>query len=121
MGQVEAAPRFALHVAQHRAVVHDQLGQELERDIALELLIAGQPDHAHAAAAQGLDQRVAIKDFLPVGKVSRRSIQALFGGFATHPQQVSETRKSDKGENQRPVPAGRQTKSKIGGVLFGGP
>ena len=55
VGELETAPRLALQVAQHRAVVNDQFGQKLQRDIALQFVIARQPDHAHAAAAERLD------------------------------------------------------------------
>ena len=70
--QLEAAPGLAFHVAEDRAVVNDQLGQELERDIALEFVIARQPDDAHSAAAKGFDQRVTAKYVLPCRKVMQR-------------------------------------------------
>src|ERR1700686_1255798 len=101
MGQVETAPRLAFHVAQHRAVVDDQLGKEFERDIAFEFFIARQPDDAHAAAAERLDQSVAVEDFLPVGKVSRSRIQAVAGSPASHALQINDGAGAHKAKNPR--------------------
>ena len=53
--QLEAAPRLAFEVAQHGAIVNDQFRQELECNIALELVIARQPHDTHPAAAKRLD------------------------------------------------------------------
>ena len=52
------------------------------------VLITGASKGIGAAAAEGLDQSVAIEDFLPVGKVSRRRIQAVSGGL-THPVRLA--------------------------------
>ena len=89
VGQIEAAPGLALHVAQHRAVVNDELGQKFERDIAFQLVVACQPDNAHPAATESLDQSVAVEDFLPVGKVSHGRIQSVAGGFTTHTRRLA--------------------------------
>ena len=51
VSEIEAAARLALHVAEHRAIVHDQLRQEFEGDVAFQFFIARQPHDAHAAAA----------------------------------------------------------------------
>src|SRR5207248_7065323 len=107
--QVQAAPRLALHVAQHRAIVDDQLGEKLERDVAFELVIVRQPDDAHAAAAERLDQSVAVEDFLPVGKVSRSRIQAVSSSLATHARQINERAAAYKAKKskERWVPSRR--------------
>ena len=99
--QVEAAPRLALHVPQDRAIVDDQLGKKLERDIAFELIIVRQPDDTHPAAAERLDQSVAVEDFLPVGKVSRSRIQAVPGSPAAHALQINERAAAYKAKNPR--------------------
>src|SRR5205085_7010550 len=79
VSEIEAAPRLALHVAKDRAIVHDQLRQEFEGDVAFQFFIARQPHDAHAAAAQRLDQRVAIEDFLPAAEIADGRVE-----FATH-------------------------------------
>src|SRR5437764_5545532 len=79
VGEVEAAPRLALHVAKDRAIVHDQLWQEFEGDVPFQFFIARQPYDAHAAAAKSLDQHVAIEDFLSSAEIADGRVE-----FATH-------------------------------------
>ena len=84
VGQVEAAPCLALHIAEDRAIVHDQFREEFQGNVSLQLFIARQPDNTHAAATEGFDQRVAIKDLLPATKVAHGRVQTRGGCVPTH-------------------------------------
>ena len=68
--------------------MHDDFGQEFERDFALELIIARQPDNAHSASAQNFDQRVAAKDSLPAGELTRRRVCDIARAFVSHLDRV---------------------------------
>ena len=48
--------------------MNDQIGQELESDIAFQLLVGGAPDNAHAAAAKNRFEDVPAKSFCPGAK-----------------------------------------------------
>src|SRR5439155_19954999 len=71
MSQFEAALCLTLELIKHRAVLNHQVGKKFQRDIALQFFIACQPDDSHAASPEDLDQRVAAKDFMSAGKLTR--------------------------------------------------
>ena len=45
--------RFALEPRQALGIVRERVGQDLDRDVAIELRVAGPIDLAHAAGAEG--------------------------------------------------------------------
>ena len=54
--------RLALEARAELLVVRDPGMQHLERDIALEALVVGAPDDAHATAAELVAQAIAVRD-----------------------------------------------------------
>jgi hypothetical protein len=52
MGQLETTAGLALEVAQNCTVMNDQLRQEFQRHIAIQFLVAGQPDDPHSAPGE---------------------------------------------------------------------
>lgn len=67
VGELKAAIGLSLQVAQDGLVVNQHFGQELERDIAFQVVIARQPDNSHSAATKSLNQCVTTKKLLPSG------------------------------------------------------
>ena len=55
MSQFEAALCFTPELIKHRTIVNHQIGKEFQRDIALQLFIARQPDNSHSASSEDLD------------------------------------------------------------------
>ena len=84
MSQFEAAFSFAPELVKHRTIVNHQIGKKFERDIALQLVIARQPDYSHSASPEDLDQRVTAKDFLSAAKVTRCRAYDIACAFVTH-------------------------------------
>src|SRR5712692_7466533 len=72
MSQFEAALCLTIELIKHRTILNHQVGKKFQRDIALQFFIACQPDNSHAASPEDLDQRVAAKDFLSAGELTRR-------------------------------------------------
>jgi len=55
MSQFEAAFCFAPELIKHGTIVNHQIGKKFQRDIALQLFIARQPDNSHSASPEDLD------------------------------------------------------------------
>src|SRR5260370_24145174 len=72
MSQFEAALCLTLELIKHSPVLNHQVGDKFQRNIALQFFVACQPDNSHSAAPKDLDQRVAAKDSLPPGELTRR-------------------------------------------------
>ncbi len=66
--QLAALARLGLQFLEAQRIEPDDLREELERDVLPHLLVMGQPDHAHAPAAQDAVQLVPAEDDLPAGK-----------------------------------------------------
>ena len=71
MSQFEAAFCFAPELIKHGTIVNHQIGKKFQRDIALQLFIARQPDYSHSSSSEDLDQRVTTKNLLSAGKLTR--------------------------------------------------
>src|SRR5260370_30202600 len=71
MSQFEAALCLMLKLIKHRTIMNHQVGDKFQRDIALQLFIACQPDNSHSASPEHLDQRVAAKESLSAGELMR--------------------------------------------------
>ena len=64
VGELQRAARLALEVIDRRRILRQRIGQKLECHLALQFLVAGQPDHAHAPAPQLAHQYVTGKNLL---------------------------------------------------------
>ena len=71
MSQVEAAPCLALELIKRCTILDHQIGKKFQREIALQLFIARQPDYSHSSSSEDLDQRVTTKNLLSAGKLTR--------------------------------------------------
>src|SRR5262249_52531086 len=72
MRQFQAAPCLAFELIERRVILNHQVGEKFQRDVALQFFIARQPHNSHAASPENLDQRVAAKDSLSGGELTRR-------------------------------------------------
>src|SRR5437764_1897531 len=88
MSQFEAALRLMLELNKPRTILNHQVGNKFQRDIALQFFVACQPDNSHPASAQHLDQRVAAKDFLSAGELTRRRACDIAQAFVSHLDRV---------------------------------
>src|SRR5205823_9012914 len=88
MSQFEAALCLMLELIKHRTILDHQVGKKFQRDIALQFFVACQPDNSHSASAQHLDQRVAAKDFLSAGELTRRRRCDTAGALVSHLDRV---------------------------------
>src|SRR6266516_1035662 len=88
MSQFEAALRLPLELIKQRTIVNHQVGKKFQRDIALQFFVTCKPDDSHSASPEDLDQRVASKDFLSAGKLTRSRAYDLASAFVTHFEQV---------------------------------
>src|SRR5206468_8594058 len=88
MRQFETALCLSLELIKHRTILNHQVGKKFQRDIALQLFIACQPDNSHSASPENLDQRVAVKDFLSAGEVTRRRRYDIARALVSHPNSV---------------------------------
>ena len=84
MRQFEAAFGFAPELIKRRTIVDHQIGKKFQRDIALQLFIARQPDNPHPASPEDLDQHVTAKDFLSAGKLTRSRGYYIACAFVAH-------------------------------------
>ena len=84
MSQFEAARCLAPELIKHRTIVNHQIGKKFQRDIALQLFIARQPDNPHPASPEDLDQHVTAKDFLSAGKLTRSRGYYIACAFVAH-------------------------------------
>src|SRR5712692_6547967 len=88
MGQLEAALCLMLELIKHRTILNHQVGDKFQRDIALQFFVACQPDDSHSASPEDLDQRVATKDFLSAGELTRRRVCDIARTFVSHLDRV---------------------------------
>src|SRR5439155_4936127 len=72
MSQLQAALCLTLELIEHRTILNHQVRKKFQRDITFEFLIACQPDNSHPASPEDLYQRVAAKDLLSAGELTRR-------------------------------------------------
>src|SRR5436190_13168118 len=84
MTQFEAPCRLALQLVKRRAILDHQIGKKFQRDLALEFFVARQPHNSHSAPAEYFDERVAAKDFLSAGELTRRRRCDIACAFVTH-------------------------------------
>ena len=84
MSQFEAPLRLALQLVKRRAILDHQIGQKFQRDLALQFFVARQPHNSHSAPAKYFDERVAAKDFLSAGELTRRRRCDIACAFVTH-------------------------------------
>jgi len=84
MSQFEAALCLVLELIKRRAILNHEIGKKFERDIALQFFVACQPDNPHPPSPQDLDQRVAAKDSLSAGKLTRRRACDIACAFVSH-------------------------------------
>src|SRR5437588_12004450 len=77
-----------LELIKNRTILNHQVGNKFQRDIALQLFIACQPDNPHSASPEDLDQRVAAKDSLPAGELTRRRACDIARAFVSHLDRV---------------------------------
>src|SRR6266481_7576673 len=92
MSQFEAALCLMLELIEHSTILNHQVGNKFQRDIALQFFIACQPDNSHSASPEHLDQRVAAKDFLSAGELTRRRACEAACAFVSHLDRVSSLR-----------------------------
>src|SRR5436190_18667226 len=84
MSQFEAALCLTLELIEHRTILNHQVWKKFQRDIALQFFIACQPDNSHSASPEDLDQRVAAKNFLSAGELTRRRACDIARTFVSH-------------------------------------
>src|SRR5439155_3214898 len=89
MSQFEAALCLTLELIKHSTILNHQVGNKFQRDIALQFFIACQPDNSHSASPEDLDQRVAAKNFLPVGELTRRRACDAACALVSHIEKIS--------------------------------
>src|SRR5881296_3813626 len=88
MRQFETALCLSLELIKHRPILNHQVGKKFQRDIALQFFVACQPDDSHAASPEDLDQRVAAKDFLSAGELTRCRRYDITRALVSHPDSV---------------------------------
>src|SRR5260370_37326870 len=96
MGQFEAAFCLTLELIKHRMILNQQVGDKLQRDIALQFFVACQQDNSHSATPKDLDQRVAAKDSLPAGELMRRRSGDTPHALVSHLDNISMTKMERK-------------------------
>ena len=84
MRQFEAALCLAPELVKHRMILNHEVGKKFQRDIALQFFVTRQPNNPHSASPEDLDQRVASKNFLSGGKLTRRRAYHIACAFRTH-------------------------------------
>src|SRR5439155_25589748 len=88
MRQFETALCLSLELIKYRTILNHQVGKKFQRDIALQFFVACQPDNSHSASAQHLDQRVAAKNSLSAGELTRRRACDIARAFVSHLDRV---------------------------------
>ena len=86
VGQLQAAPRFAFQIAEDCAIVNNQIGQKFKCYVALQFVIAGEPDDAHSAATQRSLEGVAIEETLAGDQFTRCRVRTVTGSVVSHDQ-----------------------------------
>jgi hypothetical protein len=124
MSQFEAALCLTLELIKHRMILNHQIGKKFQGDFALQFFIACQPDNSHSASPKDLDQRIAAKNFLSAGEVTRRRACDIACAFVSHLDRVYIIKVGRKLKARRAKPfldsrglAGFGTKT-IGGIRF---
>src|SRR5438876_3908551 len=84
MGQFETAICLSLELIKHRMISNHQVGKKFQRDIALQFFIACEPDNPHPTSPEDLDQRVAAKDLLSAGELTRRRFRDAARVLVSH-------------------------------------
>src|SRR5438093_13078970 len=84
MSQFEAALCLTLELIKNRVILNHQVGNKFQRDLSLQFFIAGQPDNSHPTSPEDLDQRVAAKDSLSAGELTRRRACDIACAFVSH-------------------------------------
>ncbi|OQB92069.1 MAG: hypothetical protein BWX86_01890 [Verrucomicrobia bacterium ADurb.Bin122] len=72
MRQAKGAPRLPFEITDGLGIECHHLGQELQRNLLLQLLIAGQPHHAHTTTPEQTHERVPLEYLLPGGEAAQR-------------------------------------------------
>src|SRR5436189_1521441 len=88
MSQFEAALCLTLELVRHRTILNHQVGNKFQRDVSLQFFIACQPDNSHSTSPEDLDQRVAAKDSLSAGELTRRRACDAACAFVSHLDRV---------------------------------
>src|SRR5260370_15025426 len=88
MSQFEAALRLTLELIKHSTILNHQVGDKFQRDITPQFFVACQPDTSHPASPEDLDERVAAKDLLPAGKLTRRRVCDIARALVSHLDRV---------------------------------
>src|SRR4029453_12190799 len=81
-------PRLADESLTEPLVIGQLRSQDLQRDLALEPVVLGQVDHAHAAATQGAEDAVA-GDLRAGSQVHAAGSDALPRGFAQAERRIA--------------------------------
>jgi hypothetical protein len=89
MSQLEAALCLSLELIKHRMILNHQVRKKFQRDFALQFFVACQPDNSHSTSPEHLDQRVAAKDFLPAGELTRRRRYDSTRALVSHIDNIS--------------------------------
>ena len=89
MSQLEAALCLSIEMIKHRMILNHQVRKKFQRDFALQFFVACEPYNSHSASPEHLDQRVAAKDFLSTGELTRRRRCDIAGAVVSHLDSVS--------------------------------
>src|SRR5438132_2724695 len=88
MSQFEAALCLTLELVKHRTILNHQVRKKFQREIALQFFIACQPNDSHSASPEDLDQRVAAKNSLSAGELTRRRTCDIARAFVSHRDRI---------------------------------
>src|SRR6266705_1707190 len=89
MRQFETALCLSLELIKHRMILNHQVGKKFQRDIALQFFVAREPDNPHPPSADDLDQRVATKDLLSTGELTRSRARDPARALVSHIEKIS--------------------------------
>src|SRR5438034_1948496 len=89
MSQFEAALCLTLELIKHPTILNHQVGNKFQRDIALQFFVPRKPDNPHSASPEDLDQRVAAKDSLPIGELTRRRFRDAARVLISHIEKIT--------------------------------
>src|SRR5207247_8586108 len=89
MRQFETALCLSLELIKHRMILNHQVGKKFQRDIALQFFVAREPDNPHPTSADDLDQRVATKDLLSTGELTRSRARDPARALVSHIEKIS--------------------------------
>src|SRR6266478_2899756 len=89
MRQFETALCLALELIQQRSLLDHKVGKKFQRDLALQFFVARQPHNSHSASPEDLDQRVASKNFLSAGELTRCRVCDVTHALVSHLGNIS--------------------------------